>query len=245
MADATRKKRGRRPKVEITATDAQLASAHCHNALKPVIGPLRTAADLVFGPAGPWLYSVYDQINERCWNGRLPHALLQLAITPHGGLCGLTKSPPEGRASTVTISPAIWNPRAWQLGGKAGWQHAVMVLLHEMLHVAEHQLFRGLPNPGETSHNRDVWVREANRISPIIGLPPICTRFVMRREGGKTSRKPLRPADDFPGLTQNHVGLWPYGMGQLVHADPTAWMADACKALGVPAPPDGVERCRV
>ena len=245
MPDKTGKKRGRRPKVEITATDAQLATACCHNALKPVIGPLRAAADLVFGPAGPWLYSVYDQINERCWNGRLPHALLQLAITPHGGACGLTKSPSAGRASAVTISPAVWNPRAWQLGGNAGWHYAALVLLHEMIHVAEHQLFRGLPNPGETSHNQDIWARECNRISPLIGLPPICTRFVMRREGGRTFRGPLKPAAEFPGLTQKHVGTWPHSIGSLAHGSDPAWMADACRALGLPEPPAGVERCSV
>ena len=232
--------------VELVATDDQLHSACCPDPLvsSGVSHALRTISEAAFGPAGGWLHQVFDILNRRCWAGRLPATPLYFALTPHGKCLGLTHTGRDSAVSVVIINPGTLHPGAWNLGDRAGWRQAALVLLHEMLHVAQRRLYAGLPCPGETSHNQDLWVREANRISALIDLPPICTRFVMKRRGGTTLREPLNPST-YP-VTQLAVAAWPHGIAALVHGrNVVAWQDEACRLLEIPEPGPHLDRCRV
>jgi hypothetical protein len=61
--------------------------------------------------------------------------------------------------------------RPWGLTeGWAGPTFAFDVLLHESIHVAQTSIHRGRWSKGESSHNCESWIYEANRIAPLIGL---------------------------------------------------------------------------
>jgi len=239
-------KRGRPRKCVAVATDEQLANATCPDPLTKagLSDALRRINLMSYGEPGEWLHKVFDVLNDRCFGDRLPSTPLHFALTPHGACLGQTHTGPGSQASVITISPGTLNPKAWELGDQAGWQHAATTLLHEMLHVAQRRLFVGLPDPGETSHNSDVWCREANRISALIDLPPICTRFVMARDGKKTRRIPLRPCE-FPNLSQKAVGTWPHGIAAVVGLNVAEWQDRVCRKLGIPEPTGKLESCRV
>ena len=245
-AEPATKKRGRPAKTEVVATDEQLANAACCDPLAEagLSDALHRINLMTYGEPGGWLHQVFDVLNNRCFGDRLPSTPMHFALTPHGKCLGLTHTVRDSQASVITINPATLNPDAWELGDVAGWRHAATTLLHEMLHVAQHRLFADLPNPGETSHNQDIWCREANRISLLIDLPPICTRFVMRRNGKQTRRMPLQPCE-FPKLTQLAVGTWPHGIASAAGVSIPEWQDRVCRKLGVPEPTGKLKRCRV
>ena len=235
-------KNGRPEKVEVFATQEQLESATFPDLLtaKGLVEPLRELSRLSYGPVIDWAFDAYNHFNGMFWNGRLPVVPITVAITPHGGCVGLTSF--RHGVPRIALHPSLENSKAWGLGGRAGWQGAAMTLLHEMIHVAEATLYSGLPNPGETSHNADLWARECNRIGEAIGLPPVCTRIKPARVDGKIVRRPVNPVPFH--VTMDHISRWPEGIveakaesiGEDVEQTVASWQRTACEMIGVTGP---------
>jgi hypothetical protein len=163
------------------------------------------------GPRGVWAYAAFDALNAAFFDGRLATPRIQWAITPHGGCLGLT-----ARAShpVVTLHPSIlggtekanpWGiPPEW-----LGIAYAFDVLLHEAVHVAQHQLYGGISGP--MSHNDPGWIAEVNRIAPLIGLEGVeAGRSRLKRvpiEGGSAT-KVVRVSEG--NLPHKVVSRFPY-----------------------------------
>jgi hypothetical protein len=237
-----KKKCGRPPKVEVFATREQMESATCCDTLaeRGLVEPLRELSRLSYGPVIDWAFDAYNHYNKMFWGGRLPVVPITVAITPHGGCVGKMSFPHD--VPRIALHPSMEHPNAWSLEDRATWHYAALVLLHEMIHVAEVTIYAGLPNPGETSHNQDIWMRETNRMSEAVGLPAVCSRVRPVRVGDKTIRLPVAPAP-FP-LSMDQISRWPHGVaeaiaesrGEDLNTYVANWQTKACEMLGVPSP---------
>lgn len=218
-----------RPRIrgaEQVASDESLAAAACADPLRELGASnlLPQAARLAHGERAAWLYGAYDRLNRACWSGRLPLASIAVGITPHGCCVGLTNS--TNKAPAILIHASLMDD----------WRQAACVLLHESIHVAIRYLYAGMPNPGESSHNCDLWARECNRIGRMIDLPEVCVRMTPQRCGKRIMRAPIQPTIE--GVTMRHIGAWPHGLAKVAHgsAGLAAWQQRACAALGIDAP---------
>jgi hypothetical protein len=236
------KRRGRKPNVEVFATQEQMDSATFPDLLasKGLVEPLRELSRLSYGPVIDWAFEAYNHFNKMFWNGRLPVIPITVAITPHGRCIGKMSFPHD--VPRIALHPSVEHPQAWDLGDRATWHYAALVLLHEMIHVAESTIYAGLPNPGETSHNQDIWMRETNRLSEAVGLPAVCTRVKPKRIGNRVVRVAVEPPP-FP-LSMDQISRWPHGIaeaiaesnGEDVKSHVAAWQLKACEMLSIPSP---------
>jgi hypothetical protein len=161
----------------------------------------RDAADVFWPRYGAWAYDTWARLNAECFGGRLAPIPILWGLTPHGGTLGYCS------VHAITLHPSLVNPRTanpWYCGSKLGERYAADVLLHEMVHQANHQDGGGRGD-GSSSHNCEAWVREVNRISPLIGVDARAQVLRQRRVDGRVVRSPE------PGyLTQRQLGSWPH-----------------------------------
>jgi hypothetical protein len=164
----------------------------------------RIVTEHFYGAEGLWLLDVFDAINGQLFGGELPHTLVTLELTAHGGCLGQTHSDPS-KPPRIKIHPSVfggtesanpWKVPEWQLG----WRYAVDVLIHEAVHVSVEYLLGGANGP--TSHNNSRWRSEIERIAPLIGLEGFkASGSVTRRvetgklkDSGKPEKKVMRVA---------------------------------------------------
>jgi hypothetical protein len=177
---------------------------------------LRRVAEECFGPDGLWLYDAFEAINEAYFANELPLPLITIQITSHGRCLGWTKKGSLSWRPHIAIHPTLFGQR----GKKTPWGYptkwlgramAFDVLLHEAIHVSVHYLLGGATGP--TSHNNPQWVREVNRLCPLLGFSGIeAGRQVSRRvltDDGETT-KTGKPKKDVKKVTDGNV---PYLLG--------------------------------
>lgn len=154
-----------------------------------------------FGPRGAWAYAAFADINARFFAGRLPTPLIYWAITPHSACIGQTVVHVGGPA--IMLHPALlggseterpWNKDPTLLG----YGYAYETLLHECMHVnISYVLDPARAEAGSSSHNSDPWIREVNRIAPMLGLGALrAGRSKVRRERTEEGSRVVRGVDD-------------------------------------------------
>lgn len=174
---------------------------------------VRSVAEYYWGERATWAYRLSDQINARCFDGRLPVPMIQWGLTAHGRCLGLTREVGPKDRPVITLHNSIWGDgeltaegrRAEAWGGVPACRlYAFDVLVHELTHVAA----RGWS--GESSHNNKTWMGEIERVSPTIGLPGIvASRTKMARipgGGGGMRRVPVKAGS----ISLKDASTWPY-----------------------------------
>lgn len=135
----------------------------------------RDVASHYFGRKGVWAYECFDWINERLYDGNLPQPLILWGLTAHGGCLGFTMADPERVRPVIQLHPSLLGSTAengaWGFGQDLlGPAFAFDTLIHECIHVwVEHILCRD-HRDGTSSHNNPAWVKEINRVAPLLGI---------------------------------------------------------------------------
>ena len=130
-----------------------------------------------YGSKGVWSHEVFDHINEAYFGGRLPHPHIVWGITAYGGcLAWASCSHEKTRQPVIMLHPALlgstadeppWGiPRRW-LGPSLVFD----TILHECIHVHINTRLGGRDGP--TSHNCGRWVRQINRLAPLLGFESV------------------------------------------------------------------------
>jgi hypothetical protein len=166
---------------------------------------LRQAEVLFFDGLGAWAHDTFARLNEACFGGLLTPRPVLWGLTPHGRSLGYY----HAGSRRIVLHESLIRPSgdAWGQASLLGPRYAEDVLLHEMVHAAQHEL-RGGPLGREANgpHNEPVWCAEIERLTPLLGLPPIKARPVKpRRVNGSVSR---RPRDGC--LSQGQIARWPH-----------------------------------
>lgn len=127
-----------------------------------------------YGRKGVWAHEIFDFINASYFGGRLPHAHIIWELTPYGGChAWACCSHEKRRQPVVTLHPALLESSApdgpWGISRR--WLGPALIfdtLLHECIHIHIETRLGGQDGP--TSHNCDRWVRQINRLAPILGF---------------------------------------------------------------------------
>ncbi len=220
---------------------APFVSVTSHGALHKAVVPdhlieaSKELARLYWGNEGAFAYQAYEHINRTLFGGRLPWTLIQWAPTAWGGCLGHTRVWGE---PVISLHPSVMgggivvNANGAQRGpwgispDLLGPVHAYDVLVHEAIHVWIEHVLGGWT--GESSHNCDEWVAEANRLMPLVGITggtagrnkPM--RVEVPGEFTKTGRPRTRVQRvDLGSLPLDAVSRFPSGvreyLGQLDH----------------------------
>lgn len=137
----------------------------------------RLVAEQCYGRKGIWAHDAFDFINARYFGARLPHPHIVWGLTEYGGCVAWASSVADrSRQPVITLHPSLlssdgpkppWGiPRSW-----LGEALAFDTLLHECMHVHINTRLGGRDGP--TSHNCERWVRQANRLAPMLGFDGI------------------------------------------------------------------------
>jgi hypothetical protein len=136
-------------------------------------------AEHCYGRKGVWAYEIFRFLNAAYFADRLPWPHILWGLTAHGScVAWASTARDKSRPPIITLHPSIlqgtekenpWDiPRSWM-----GPALAFDTLLHECIHVHTDYNLGG--HDGPTSHNCKRWVRQINRIAPLIGFRE--TRF--------------------------------------------------------------------
>ena len=136
---------------------------------------LLTIAECVYGRKGTWSYEMFQFINENYFAGRLPWPLIIWGLTAHGGCVAwaVQTSSDRSRPPIINLHPSLLHPSeiAEPWGIPENWFGPSLVfdsLLHECIHV--HVRYNLGGERGRSSHDCTRWVRQVNRIAPLIGF---------------------------------------------------------------------------
>ena len=127
-----------------------------------------------YGLKGLWAYAAFDLINERYFGGRLPYPCIVWGLTPHGGcVAWASTSHDRSRSPVITLHPSLLkgSEKADPWGIDPRWlgpSLAFDTLLHECIHIHVNRNLSGRDGP--TSHNCRRWIRQVNRIAPLLGF---------------------------------------------------------------------------
>ena len=195
--------------------------------------PLREACLAVarhyHGTKGTWAYALFQELNERFFAGELPWPHITWALTPYGSCLGYAY---QAGPAIIVLHPSLlggtekhnpWRvPHAW-----LGWRFAADVLLHEAMHLSVIYRLGGWCGPGTTSHNNEAWVKEVNRLMPLLNIPGAQAKTAgmtkvqrVPTDGPETKRGkrptrvervtegdlPFRVVADFPCQLRQHLG---------------------------------------
>lgn len=130
-------------------------------------------------------------------------------LTPHGSSLAYYRLDDR----TITLHTSLLEPSSespWSLGDVLGRAYARDVLLHEMVHQANHQT-HGTTRARMGAHNNPMWVDEVLRISPLLGLKVKAAVVKQRRVRKKGQRAG-------PGKVQ-----WVVEPGHMTRAELAAW----------------------
>jgi hypothetical protein len=134
-------------------------------------------AEQVYGRKGVWAYDSFVFINDEYFAGRLPWAHILWGLTAHGGCIAWASTVRDkSRPPIITLHPSLlqgtekeqpWNIPADCLGASLAFD----TLLHECIHVHIEYNLGG--HDGRSSHDCKRWIRQANRIAPLLGFRDI------------------------------------------------------------------------
>jgi len=133
-----------------------------------------TVAEHCYGPKGIWAYETFAFINATYFADRLPWPHIIWGLTAHGACIAWASTAQDRfRPPIINLHPSLLggtekeNP--WGIPDKHLGQAFVFdTLLHECIHVhIGHNLGGQL---GSTSHNCPRWVRQVNRLAPLLGF---------------------------------------------------------------------------
>lgn len=134
----------------------------------------RVVAEHYFGRKGAWAYEAFDWINARLYDGNLDQPLILWGLTNHGGCLGLTTADPVRVRPVIQLHPSLLGSTAEK--GPWGFDHDLLgpafafdTLVHECLHVWIEGVLGGRDG-GSSSHNNPTWVKEVNRVAPLLGI---------------------------------------------------------------------------
>lgn len=191
-------------------------------------------ADQCYGLKGTWAYECYDFINQRYFAGRLPWAHIIWGFTEYGGCVAWSSTVRDKtRPPIITLHPALLHPMRkkspWGIPGPClGPSRVFDTLLHECMHVHIDYNLGGAD--GRTSHDCKRWIRQVNRLAPLLGFDDIraARTNVVRvpdtslplTARGKTATRvtrqctgniPFNVAAGFPSALRKHFGQsWDY-----------------------------------
>jgi hypothetical protein len=144
-----------------------------------------------YGAKGIWAHKVFDYISERYFGGRLPYPHIIWGLTPHGGCVAWASTISDNsRPPIITLHPSLLrgsekeNP--W--GITREWLGPAMVfdtILHECIHIHINCNLGG--RMGSSSHNCKRWIRQVNRIAPLLGFQGVHMGI------SKAMRVPIEP----------------------------------------------------
>lgn len=127
-----------------------------------------------YGPKGIWAHQGFDYLNRTFFGDRLPHPHIIWGLTPFGGCYAWASCAREGdRKPVITLHPGLLEPghlrEPWGIPRRwLGPALLLDVLLHECIHIHIDTHLGGTDGP--TSHNCDRWVRQINRLAPMLGF---------------------------------------------------------------------------
>ena len=140
-------------------------------------------AQQVYGLKGVWAYDSFVFINDAYFAGRLPWPHIIWGLTAHGACIAWASTVRDrSRPPIITLHPSLLrgtekeNP--WKI--PADWLGSSLVfdtLLHECIHVHIEYNLGG--HDGRNSHDCKRWVRQSNRIAPLLGFRDV--RFGVTR----------------------------------------------------------------
>lgn len=202
-------------------------------------------AEQCYGAKGTWAYDSYAFINQVYFSGRLPWAHIIWGLTDYGGCIAWASTVRDkSRPPIITLHPVLLKvhqvPKPWKIAPELlGPSLAFDVLLHECMHVHIDYNLGG--TKGRTSHDCKRWIRQVNRLAPMLGfegvvaagtklvripdpslpLTPrgkIATRVVRRC----FANVPFRAIASFPTALRKHLGqsIEYYGSGKLPEGAP-------------------------
>jgi hypothetical protein len=148
---------------------------------------------------------VYDWFrfwNDRIFSNQLSPVLVNVALTPYGGMLGLCHG---GPVQFIEIHPACWDGAAAHHGtiGSLKMPDAAFVVLHEMIHLAVDQA--GLPSRGTDGncHTTPGWVGWCNHAAEVLEIPLTYVSYKRAKsgtaEGRHNVRVPVAPPTLRPG----------------------------------------------
>ncbi len=145
-------------------------------------------AEQCHGAKGTWAYEAFEYINKSFFSERLPWPHIMWGLTAHGGcLAWSCTDLAKSRPPIVMLHPALLgggeSDNPWGIPRAIlGPSYVFDVLLHECIHIHVEYNLGG--QDGATSHNCKRWVRQVNRLAPLLGFENI------RAGGAKTTRIP-------------------------------------------------------
>lgn len=134
-------------------------------------------ADQCYGVKGTWVYESYSFINQHYFGGRLPWAHIIWGFTEYGACIAWSSTiRDKSRPPIITLHPVLlqrhqkadpWGIPTSCLGPSLVFD----TLLHECIHIHIDYNLGG--TDGGTSHNCNRWIRQVNRLAPMLGFDGI------------------------------------------------------------------------
>jgi hypothetical protein len=131
-------------------------------------------AEQCYGRKGTWAHEAFSFINQTYFADRLPWPHIIWGLTAHGSCTAWASTARDkSRPPIITLHPSLLqasekeNP--WDI--PAAWLGPSLVfdaLLHECIHVHIDYNLGG--HDGPSSHNCKRWVRQVNRLTPLLGF---------------------------------------------------------------------------
>jgi hypothetical protein len=153
-------------------------------------------AEQCYGRKGVWAYEAFSFINDTYFAGRVPWPHILWGLTAHGGcVAWASTARDKSRPPIITLHPSLlrgsekqdpWDIRPAWLGPSLAFD----TLLHECIHVHIDYNLGG--HDGRSSHDCPRWLRQVNRIAPLLGFQGI------RMGGTKLKRVPIPGAPRTP-----------------------------------------------
>jgi hypothetical protein len=156
----------------------------------------RTAAEILWGPAGAWAVEEYGRLNSTYFDGALPDVPIVIGLTAYGRCIALTRYHGDWDAERPRIT--LFSPLFYKKGTTAVRD----TLIHEMVHVK--LVWEGQ----DAKHNAWPWCREIMRISPLYLGKAVKAKPIHPQRRGKTSVRE-QPAGFPDFLTRCQLAEWP------------------------------------
>jgi hypothetical protein len=131
-------------------------------------------AESFYARKGLWAYETFDFINRAYFADRLPWPLIMWGLTAHGGCVAWSSTARDrSRPPLITLHPSLLGGTErldpWDISpDHLGPAFAFDTILHECIHIHIEYNLGG--HNGASSHNCPRWLRQVNRIAPLLGF---------------------------------------------------------------------------
>jgi len=166
---------------------------------------LLAASEISDPTDGPFAYQTWYDYNQRYFDDQLLPVPIVFGLVPHGRAL----SHYDGYRRRELLHPSLFVPQGenpWHVLPILGRLLAAEVILHDMIHMRVWQLC-GSRGKGASSHNNPFFIREINRLAPLLGLPANASLIKQQRTGDRVQWVHL---PEF--LSRGELAVWPYGM---------------------------------